>query len=193
MPPTPLGRRPVRRRRSPRRTAAVGLTLVTLAAGGLACSGQDVSASYPEVTAGSVPDSDDATSTTLRTGTSRGSTTTSRGSSTTRSGATTTRGGGPTTKNAPNPQYASYCEQFIAKLGAAFASKDEDEQLAEAQDALLDLAAIAPDPIKLDMATYAAYAQTVDDPDDMSSSNLPADIKAVDKRLDDWHSANCGM
>jgi hypothetical protein len=165
------------------------MALCSLAVAG-ACAGQNVTASYPEVTAGSVPDPD-ASTTTSRGTTSRGGT--SRGTSTTRSGATTTRSGTPSTKKPINPVYKSYCDAFLSKISAAFKGTDEDEQLVRTKDALADLAEIAPAPIQADMETFSDYVQTVTDPDDMKASNQPAAVKAADDRLDDWHTENCGV
>jgi hypothetical protein len=178
-----------------RRAGALGLALCTLVIGTTACAGgQNVATNFPEVTAGSLPDPDEDTTTTRRGGTTSRGGTTRPGSTTRPSRSTTTRRSGPpSTKKPVNPQFASYCEAFLTRVSAAFSGGgSEAEQLERTKDALADLVDIAPAPIKADMRTFSDYVQTITDPDQMDGSSQPAAVKAADDRLDDWHEANCG-
>jgi hypothetical protein len=180
---SPHGRATPKRHSRGRRAASLSLA-VLVTGGAVACTGETL-ITYPEATAGSVPEettSTDPTSSTRRT-------TTSRGAGTSRS--TTTRGG--RTTKPPNPTYADYCQTFVEKVSAAASAGTPAEEFAAQKKALRELAAVAPAPIKADMKTFADYAQSATDASQMRESQMPGPVKAANDRLDKWHTDNCGL
>jgi hypothetical protein len=176
------------------RARAAGFALTVLVAGTAGCGADRASPTYPEVN-GSVAEMDDlagtTTTTTSRTGT------TPPGTSFGGPATTTTRPGSATSTTPetkpPNPLYADYCRTFVAKFGEIQAIEDDDARLARVKEVLAELAALAPDPVKADLALFSAYTQGATNEDDLSPDHLPPDVKAADSRLDTWHNANCSF
>lgn len=151
-----------------------GTTPGSVARGEGAAPGTDVPG-----TTGSVP------------GTSTSTTTAPASTTTSTAGTETTLAGGPTTSVVVSPAAQAFCAR-VAEADKEFSDlgTESDDMIPRMQQTFAELAALAPDDIKADVATFARILSTVTTFDQLAQLESPELTQASD-RLTAWTEANC--